>query len=206
MGKYEEAIARKKIAIDILKEYKTTDAIEWLSDKGVDDFVSLDTSEEYGDLCFKFRNNKYTVDNNKEKQLKIIIDGSIVLRVLYVEKDRDGVKSYEFDWDDDNTIQELRLYDWVEDLPIIMNKEIKESKTKKTRSEIKFEKEQELVKSKVVNWIDRTISLGKFSNPKSNDYKEYLSSVKTNTPSTLSRKKRLLSRGDFDKILKDLDL
>ena len=175
MDKYEEAIARKKLAIDILKEYKTTIAIEWLSDKGVNDFISLDTHKKYGELCFKFRDNEYRVINYKEDKLTISFNDCTVLRVLYVEKDRDGIKSYEFDWDDDNTVQELRLYDWVEDLPIIMNKEIEKSKTKKTRSEIQFEEEQGLVKSQIVNWIDRTISLGKFSEPGSSDHKDYIS-------------------------------
>jgi hypothetical protein len=175
MDKFEEAIGRKKLAIDILKEYKTTIAIEWLSDKGVNDFISLDPHEDYGELCFKFHDNEYRVINYKEDKLTIYFNDCTVLRVLYVEKDRDGIKSYEFDWDDDNTVQELRLYDWVEDLPIIMNKEIEKSKTKKTRSEIKFEKEQELVKSQIVNWIDRTISLGKFSEPGSSDHKDYIS-------------------------------
>jgi len=175
MDKFEEAIGRKKLAIDILKEYKTTIAIEWLSDKGVNDFISLDPHEDYGELCFKFHDNEYRVNNYKEDMLTIEFNGSTVLRVLYVEKDRDGIKSYEFDWDDDNTVQELRLYDWVEDLPIIMNKEIEKSKTKKTRSEIKFEKEQELVKSQIVNWIDSSISLGKFSEPGSSDHKDYIS-------------------------------
>ena len=133
MDKFEEAIARKKLAIDILKEYKTTIAIEWLSNKGVNDFISLDTHKNFGDLCFKFHDNEYRVNNYKEDKLTIYFNGSTVLRVLYVEKDRDGIKSYEFDWDDDNTVQELRLYDWVEDLPIIMNKEIEKSKTKKNK-------------------------------------------------------------------------
>ena len=123
MEEYEEAIAKKELAIDILKEYKTTTAIEWFKDKGVNDFVSLDVSEEYGSLCFKYLNNKYKI-NSYEDQLSISCNGKTVLRVLLVEKIVDDKTYYEFDWSDDNNIQELRLYDWVEEFPIIVNKEI----------------------------------------------------------------------------------
>ena len=206
MDRYEEAISKKKIAIDILLEYKTNIAIEWFSNKDVDDFVGLETYEDYGDLCFKYLNNEYKIVkghfNNFKKDdhmvLSLYFNKERVLSLHYIEK---GKTYNKFNWSDHNLVQELRLYDWVEELPVIMNEEKAKAKAKKTRYQIKNEKEQEKTRLEYVRFIDDHFSLGKYADPNSKDYKNYLSFKEEEEEKRLSTDHRSLRWEDMN--LKD---
>jgi hypothetical protein len=186
MDKYDEIISKKKIAIDILLENKTDIAIEWFSKKDVDDFITLETYKDYSDLCFKYSDNEYKIQNFGGK-FTLSFNKESVLRVHYSEKNPDGKIHHVFDWDDHNSIQTLKLYDWVEELPVIMKKEIEGSKTKKTKNQIKYEKEQEQARIRHAHFVDENFSLGKYADPKSEDYKDYLKTARNKSGSNIKR-------------------
>jgi hypothetical protein len=190
MDKFKEAISKKKIAIDILLENKTNIAIEWFSNKNIDDFVDLETYKNHvSGLCFKYLDNKYEIskgclETEDDKYLQLNFNDKIVLYIHYIEKYEDEKICNKFDWNGDNSIQELRLYDWVEELPIIMNNEIDKAKIKRTRSQIQKEKEEKeerkMERLNYIHFVDNHFSLGKYADIKSKDYKDYIAFNKQN--------------------------
>jgi len=179
---------KKKLAIDILIEKQTSKSIEWLCSKGEGDFVSISPTKAItgGGFSFHYLRNKYKYKFDKNKaSFNLEFNDEHVLHANLNKKGIDKNLQYKFDV---NKVHSLKLYDWVEELPIIMNNELERIKTEKTPNQIKYDRRQRILQEqyeeeqknlerkqqqKYIEDVTKGFSLGKYADPKSKDYKKY---------------------------------
>jgi len=174
--KSEEAKQLKSKAIKILGDYKTKDAIAWLADKYPRSLKSINATAPTKDkdgkpiekgLCFSDGNHKYELlcleasttyfpdgESLRGGNFKFYYDDQLVLATTYSINQNEWTSELEINWYD-FSIEVLKLSDWVENLPTL----VEEEKAALETAEAKTLKEQE--KAEAQN-IQKNVDLGKY--------------------------------------------
>jgi hypothetical protein len=177
MTENEEAFELKKRAIEIIEKRGIFDSLNWIVEKGkleLSDHLKVSTKKSEKDFkdcqkyfSFEFNNHKYELffenghtfytpdDSPYWGDIRLLYDNELVLKSKYEKEYSEYGSKYRL-IKIDSVVDVLRLGEWVNDLPTLINYE-KDAlkKIKESRDTEKNAKEAEKIK--------KNFDLGKFS-------------------------------------------